>query len=192
MKYLGGEIRFEIDHFGIDQIEDAATGANAATSPGTWSADINTYHREWVWHKFSFNDFVEKGANAIFAKTLRATCNFIIGGNDVIRVIKQLKPDFVPAPGLGTTAPTGPHVVGTLNGRLVVHDPFLTSARAILGYRGDDYLMAGFIYAPYIPLFATPTLITSDLEAQKGFQSSSGFLVTNPGMFTYMAVSGLS
>jgi len=103
-----------------------------------------------------------------------------------------LKPDFVPAAGLGTTAPTGPHVVGNLNGRLVIHDPFLTSTRMILGYRGDDYLMAGFIYAPYIPLFATPTLITSDLEAQKGFQSSSGFLVTNPGMFTYAGVTGLS
>lgn len=39
------------------------------------------------------------------------------------------------------------------------------------------------IYCPYIPLFTTPTLITSDLMAQKGFLSSAGFKVINPGLF---------
>ena len=40
-----------------------------------------------------------------------------------------------------------------------------------------------------IPLFTTPTIITSDLQAQKGFMSSAGFKVTNPGMFTYGTIS---
>jgi len=39
------------------------------------------------------------------------------------------------------------------------------------------------IYCPYIPLFTTPTLITSDLMAQKGFLSSAGFKVINAGLF---------
>ena len=36
-----------------------------------------------------------------------------------------------------------------------------------------------------IPLFATPTLVTSDLRAQKGFLSSAGFKIINAGMYTY-------
>lgn len=36
-----------------------------------------------------------------------------------------------------------------------------------------------------IPLFASPTLVTSDLYAQKGFLSSAGFKVLNPGLLTY-------
>jgi hypothetical protein len=54
-----------------------------------------------------------------------------------------------------------------------------------MGWKGESYLTAGFIYAPYIPLFATPTLITSDLFAQKGFLSAAGFKVINCGLFTH-------
>jgi very-short-patch-repair endonuclease len=42
-----------------------------------------------------------------------------------------------------------------------------------------------------IPLFATPTLVTSDLFAQKGFLSSAGFKVINAGMYTYGTITGL-
>lgn len=44
-----------------------------------------------------------------------------------------------------------------------------------------------------IPLFTTPTLITADLMAQKGFLSSSGFKVINGKLFTFgdVDVSGL-
>ena len=45
-------------------------------------------------------------------------------------------------------------------------------------------------YAPYIPLFATPTLVTADLYAQKGFLSSAGFKVINPALFTLGTISG--
>jgi len=46
------------------------------------------------------------------------------------------------------------------------------------------------MYCPYIPLFATPTLITSDLISQKGFLSSAGFKVINAGMFCEGYISG--
>jgi len=41
-----------------------------------------------------------------------------------------------------------------------------------------------------IPLFASPTLVTSDLYAQKGFLSSAGFKVTNPALLTYGTITG--
>ena len=47
------------------------------------------------------------------------------------------------------------------------------------------------IYCPYIPLFTTPTLITSDLIAQKGFLSSAGFKVINAGLFCEGEVKNL-
>jgi len=94
-----------------------------------------------------------------------------------------LKPDFVPVAGLGKTPPTGPHKIGELDGRVVIQNPFMTKDYYTMGFKGDNYLMAGFIYAPYIPLFATPTLITNDLVSQKGFLSSAGFKVINAGMF---------
>jgi hypothetical protein len=193
IKFLGGEIKFEVDQYGLDQIYTAATGSNAATGTGTWTA-VPGSGQEWLWKKYEFLDRIEYGSNNIYSKTLRAFCNFIVASNNVARIIRQMGDHFKPAPGLDKQVPTGPIELGTLDGRLVIQDPFLTADRYVLGFRGDNYLFAGAVYAPYIPLFSTPTLVTADLMAQKGFMSSAGFKVTNEGMFTYgdVDMSGLS
>ncbi|NIR25499.1 MAG: hypothetical protein GWN77_00635, partial [Gammaproteobacteria bacterium] len=121
--------------------------------------------------------------------------------NNVAALIKQMPGDkFKPAAGINKNAPTGPYKLGELDGRPVIHDPLLLDRRVggstvsganryILGWKGNNFLTSGFIYAPYIPLFATPTLITSDLFAQKGFLSAAAFKVTNAGMFTYGTIA---
>lgn len=111
-------------------------------------------------NRLEFIDRVEEGSNNIYSKTFRGFGNFIIAGNNVARVIRQLGDHFKPAPGLGKTVPTGPIELGTLGGRLVIQDPLLRAAtiggnsvlginRYIVGYRGDNYLFAGLVYAPY-------------------------------------------
>lgn len=190
IKYLGGEIKFEIDHYGIEQITSAAEGANAADDFGTWNAVLGTGN-EWIWSKYRLLDYIEKGSNNIFSKTLRGHATFILVGNNGARVIKQLEPHFKPDSSLGKVTPTGPMVIGTLDGRMVIQDPFLSTNRIYLGYKGDNILEAGLVYAPYIPMFATPTLITSDLLSQKGFMSAAGFHVVNAGLYCYGDISGL-
>jgi hypothetical protein len=129
-------------------------------------------------------------ANNIFEKTKRGVATFIHCGNDVARVIRQLN-GFKPR-GTATQNPTGPMVIGDINGRVVVQNPFKRRAYYTMGYKGPSYLYAGFIYAPYIPLFTTPTLITSDLMAQKGFLSSAGFKVVNAGLFCEGTITSLA
>lgn len=191
IKYLGGEVKFTIDHLGIDLMNDAAASSGAATTAGAFSATVGT-GQEWIWKKYQFLDFVEKANVNIINKTLRAACNFLIVGNDTARLIRQLEPHFKPAAGLDSMTPTGPYELGTLDGRIVIHDPLMTAANITFGYKGDSYIMAGFVMAPYIPLFSTPTLITADLKAQKGFLASVGYKVTNAGFFCNGTISGLS
>jgi len=137
-------------------------------------------------------DYLEKGSNNIFAKTQRGFGNFLLCGNNVKRLIVQMDQNFKPASGYNKTVPTGPYIVGTLDGRLVIHDPYLPVNRYVMGYKADSYLMSGFIFSPYIPLFSTPTLHTSDLQAQKGFLASAGFKTINSGLFTYGDISGMA
>jgi len=184
VKYLGGEVKFTMDHMGIDLLNDAASLAGAATSPGTYTATPGA-NQEWIWKKYQFLDFVEKANVNILSKTFRGICNFMVVGNDAARVIRQLDPHFKPAAGLDSLTPTGPYELGSLDGRLVIHDPLLAADRILFGYKGDNYLMAGFLFAPYIPLLTTPTLVTADLKAQKGFLASAGYKVVNNGMCTY-------
>jgi hypothetical protein len=207
VKYLGGEVKFTMDHLGIDLMLQASqnilpgqSGAlgitnNAAgaiglpaTSPGTYSATPST-GETWVWKKYQFIDFVEKANVAIINQTLRAICNFMVVGSNSARLIRQLDPHFKPAAGLDSLVPTGPYELGTLDGRLVIHDPLLGVNQILFGFKGDNYLFAGLLFAPYIPLFATPTLVTADLKAQKGFLSSAGYKIVNPGMFAYGTIA---
>jgi len=187
-KYLGGEIKFTIDQYGLGLVDAAAVSDDAADAPTDWDGQVQS-GQEWLWKKHEIMDRFEEASNNIFEKTKRAVGTFIHCGNNVARVIKQL-PDFK-ALGAGKTVPTGPIKIGELNGRTIIQNPFKSTNKYTMGYRGDQYLMAGFVYAPYIPLFATPTLITSDLMAQKGFLSAAGFKVINAGMFNEGTITNL-
>jgi len=192
VKYLGGEVRVTMDHLGIDLMDIASTATGCATSPGTFDATIAT-GAEWIWKKYQFLDFVEKANVNILAKTLRMQCSWMIVGNNTARVIRQLAPNFKAAPGLDGVTPTGPYVLGTLDGRTVIHDPFIAVADIIFGWKGDSFIQGAFAFLPYIPLFTTPTLITAtDLRAQKGFLSSAAYKVINPGAFCKGYISGLA
>ena len=182
VKYLGGEVKFTMDHLGIDLMNTASQASGAATSPGTYTAAPST-GEAWVWKKYQFLDFMEKANISILSKTLRAVCNFMVVGNDGARLVRQLDPHFKPAAGLDSLVPTGPYELGTLDGRLIVHDPLLGATELMFGFKGDNYLFSGFLFAPYIPLFSTPTLVTADLKAQKGFLASAGYKVVNNGMY---------
>jgi len=37
------------------------------------------------------------------------------------------------------------------------------------GFRGADFLEAGMVYLPYVPLYTTPTIVADDLAGQRGF-----------------------
>ena len=204
--FLGGEIRFTIDQVGLQMIDDAAEGKynpNATDSAGAdydpatmitaWDARPSE-GEAWFHKKVEFLDRMEEGSNNIFDKTKRGQATFMVAGNNVARVIKQLGKDyFVPEAGLGKTIATGPIKIGTLNNQItVIQNPFKSTNRYTLGFRGPDYLHAGFIYCPYIPLFSTPTLTTNDLMSQKGFLSSAAFKVVNAGLFTYGDIANLA
>jgi len=195
VKYLGGSVKFAIDQKGLGMIVDAGTGDDAAPAVTSWNASIHS-GQAWLWHKYEFLDRLIEGSNNIYKKTKRGVANFMVCGNNVARVVRQLSQegDFKASAALGKQLPTGPMNIGnvaSVNNMIVVQNPDMDDDNYILGYKGDNYLMSSFIYAPYIPLFATPTLITSDLIAQKGFLSSAGFKVVNAGLFTSGSITGI-
>ena len=96
VKILGGELRFQADHFGIDKMYTASIDSVNGAGQATTFTVTPSSSQEFVWRKFQLNDAMEQTSNLIFNKTLRGFGSFIICGNNVARVIKQLKPDFTP------------------------------------------------------------------------------------------------
>jgi hypothetical protein len=210
VKFLGGEVKFTIDHHGIDLLDDASINGvyvnNVLQTPApaitAWSATM-TAGQEWVWKKLEWLNNVEEGNINIIAKTLRAQATWMVVGNNVARLVKQL-PDthFKPVANLNKAPMTGPQKIGVLDGRAVIHDPLLPTRdsggstitganRYFMGFKGDSILTGCMAYLPYIPLFTSPTLVTSDMYAQKGFLSAAGFKIINAGMLTHGEVQNM-
>jgi len=188
MKFATQEIRFAIDQVVLNYVRNASLMTGCATSPGTFSCTVGAT-QEWIWRVHEFKRYVSKGSANIFAKTLRAIGNVLVGGINVCALMESLA-DYKPAAGIGTKPPAGPYVHGTLGNRMVICNPFYAADEYVQLFRGDNYLFAGLIFAPYVPLYATDPVTLADLTTQRGFLSQAAVKIINPGMFSYGAISG--
>lgn len=116
---------------------------------------------------------ITEGSSKIWDATKRVYANWIVCGTqaaDLLRIIG--KPRFESA---NAKDAVGPHFAGTLDGKWKVYfDPFLPSDAFLLGYKGSTLLDAGLIYAPYLPFFATETVMLDDFIGRRGFATSYG------------------
>jgi len=67
----------------------------------------------------------------------------------------------------------GVEKIGNLGSRYVVYkDPYLPAPIVLLGHKGNTFLEAGYIYAPYIPLQLTQTIYDpQDFTPRKGIMT---------------------
>jgi hypothetical protein len=57
----------------------------------------------------------------------------------------------------------GVQKAGTINNRYTVYkNPYMTENTILLGFRGGQFLEAGAVFAPYIPLIMTPLVYDPD------------------------------
>jgi len=195
---LGAEIRFEIDQEIINDIFNIVPNFNLIPA---WSktkvfnqddtyttASGATDSVSYTEHKLSLVDAFVVGGNKIYASTGRATATWIVAGINVCNVVETL-PGFVPTPGLPNGLTKGIYKVGALLGRYdVFKDPFpfgttVSTNQYIMGYKGTSFLEAGYVYAPYIPMYSTPTIVLDDFVARKGLATQYGKKVVNPRFY---------
>ena len=85
----------------------------------------------------------------------------------------------------GNANAVGPHFAGTLDGKWKIYvDPFMGENEFLLGYKGANLIDAGMVYAPYLPFFATETVMLEDFGGRRGFASSYGKKMVNSGLYT--------
>lgn len=105
-------------------------------------------------------------SNQIHRKTLRAGANFIVTSPDVCTILESIV-QWRPVMDYGDVTQTkysmGIEKAGTLSGRFTVYKaPFFYRNVMLVGYKGEEWLSTGYVYAPYIPLIATPTIYEPD------------------------------
>jgi hypothetical protein len=177
MTALVSEIRHEIDAEIMDMLLDDAAINGAATI----SFDLTSpYTQVGKWEYYKELIFtLEKGSEAIFQATKRGIGNFIVTGEKLMSTLVGLD-DFESAIGPNTQPPSGPHRRGVFRGRWVVYsNPFYPANKFLLGWKGEGWMNAGAVYAPYMPAFTTPVTALDDLRYRVGTQTSYGKSMIN-------------
>jgi hypothetical protein len=163
------QLRHETDG---NLILGAYNGATMSITYNKWY-DISNPHLKKSDVAENFIASITEGSSKIWDATKRVYANWIVCGTqaaDILRIIG--KPRFEAS--LATDA-VGPHFAGTLDGKWKVYfDPFLPQDAFLLGYKGSTLLDAGLIYAPYLPFFATETVMLDDFIGRRGFATSYG------------------
>jgi hypothetical protein len=174
---MAEEIRFDIDQEIINDI------LAIAAQPDNASHDYSFYlipptGVSFFEHKMTIVDVLIRHANAIFQATRRATGNWVVMGTNVANVVQSL-PVFQPV----TVTGSGVVYMGDLNGQWRIYkSPYMDPDTFLMGHRGDSFMNTGYIYAPWVPLYMTPTITLDDFVSRKGLMTQYGKKVVN-GLF---------
>ena len=134
-------------------------------------------------------------ANIIHRTTLRGPANWIVTSSDIASKYEQLN-DFRCSDALSTEgADVGITNAGTINGKLKMYkDPLFPACKVLSGFKGGSQYDSGYVYAPYIPLLSTPTVMDpNSYTPTKGILTRYGKKLLEDGGLFYgvLTVSNL-
>jgi hypothetical protein len=123
----------------------------------TWAAGTNTLaYQKNTWYQ-TLGVKLNKVSNKIHQLTLRGGANFIVASPDVCTILESIPGFVVNADKDAMQFAAGVTAVGSMSNRYTVYkNPYMTSNEILMGYRGNNFLETGAVYAPYVPLIMTP------------------------------------
>jgi len=180
----GTEVWSAVNNRGI--VDDGANGT---------ISDLGFYNSQGQWFQ-TLGTKVQKISNIIHQKTLRGGANFLVCSPTIGTILESI-PGFA-ADSDGDAAKAsyafGVQKVGQLNGRYKVYkNPYMTTNRILLGFRGSQFLETGAVFAPYIPLIMTPLVYDPNtFTPRKGLLTRYAKKMVRPEFYGIIEVNGLN
>lgn len=139
---------------------------------------------------------INNASNRIKRKNLRTGANFMVTSTDVATILESLvqwRPQMDHSDPAVMKFSMGVEKVGSLNGRYTVYTAANFPRNVILlGYKGDEWLTTGYVYAPYIPLIVTPTIYEpNNFTPTKAVMTRYAKKSIRPDYFALVIVKGL-
>lgn len=137
-----------------------------------------------------------QASNNIWSRTQKGYGNWLVIDEGAANVIESLPEGmFVAAPRPANVQ--GLHFIGTLKGRYRVYKDIhldkepnaSVSGNILMGFKGNQFYEAGFVWSPYRLLYTTDTLTTADFMSQRGLASRYATKMVNPDMYVRVNLS---
>lgn len=196
-EYVSMEIDLEI----LDML------ISAADTTEYWSARVG---QEWNGTNFAVSQFtgqayiqgtwfatlgtkLQKVSNKIHAKTLRGGANFLVCSPDVSTILESIPGYAADGDGTKMKYAMGVQKVGAMTSRYQVYkNPYMQENTVLMGFRGNQFLETGAVYAPYIPLMLTPLVYDpNNFIPRRGVMTRYAKVVTRPEFYGKVYVGDL-
>jgi len=202
-EYISLEIDLEILDMLIDNVPTSQVAnwsakvgeeINAAGTAYT-SNTSGVYYTQMSWFQ-TLGIKLQKISNLIHQKTLRGGANFMVVSPTVATVLESI-PGFAADSDGDVSKATyafGVQKIGALNSRYKVYkNPYMNEATILMGFRGNQFLESGAVYAPYIPLIMTPLVYDPNtFTPRKGIMTRYAKKMVRPEFYGKVHVSGLN
>ena len=175
-------------------VNNVAIDANGPAA-GVPAAGLGFFNSQGQWFQ-TLGTKVQKLSNIIHQRTLRGGANFMVCSPTVATIIESI-PGFA-SNSDGDAAKNsyafGVQKAGSMNGRYQVYkNPYMTDNTILLGYRGGQFLEAGAVFSPYIPLIMTPLVYDpTTFTPRKGLLTRYAKKMLRPEFYGRIYVSGLN
>jgi len=200
-EYISLEIDLEIMDMLIDSAAAgteywSAQNNKAINAGGTaFDVDLGFYNTQGQWFQ-TLGTKMQKLSNTIHQKTLRGGANFLVCSPTVATILESIPGYASNSDGDVSKASYafGVQKAGAINNRYTVYkNPYMTENTILMGFRGGQFLEAGAVFAPYIPLIMTPMVYDPDtFTPRKGLLTRYAKKVVRPEFYGKIIVSGLN
>jgi hypothetical protein len=171
---------------GMEYDASSASGFTQSNSSAGYAYTKN----EWFQ---TLGNKIQRVSNKIHQKTMRGGANFLVCSPDVATVIESMPGWNASTDGTNQQFAMGVQAVGSLNNRFTVYkNPYMLEDTILVGFRGNNFLETGAVYAPYIPLIMTPLVYDPvNFTPRKGVMTRYAKKMVRSEFYGKIKVSGL-
>ena len=178
---------------GVDLVKGANDAAGLPTFTVNTTATNRTAYVKSTWFQ-TLGNKIQKVSNKIHQLTLRGGANFLVVGPDVATVLESIPGYVVNTDGDSAKFAMGVSRVGSFASRFQVYkNPYMQENTILMGFRGNNFLETGAVYAPYIPLVQTPLVYDPiNFTPRRGVMTRYAKKVVRPEFYGKIYVGDLN
>lgn len=155
---------------------DSSVNAASAYNQGEWFQTLITK--------------IQRVSNKIHQRTMRGGANFVVCSPEVATILESIPGYAADTDGDKMQYAMGVQKMGAINNRFTVYkNPYMLENVILIGFRGQQFLECGAVYAPYVPLVMTPLVYDpTNFTPRKGVLTRYAKKIVRPEFYGKVVV----
>jgi hypothetical protein len=172
--------------------EIVPNGSGGYVAVDQTTAGTGGYYTKATWYQ-TLGNKVQKVSNRIHQLTLRGGANFMVVSPSVATILESIPGYVVSTDGDQAKFAMGVSRVGSFASRFQVYkNPYMIDNVILMGFRGNNFLETGAVYAPYIPLVQTPLVYDPvNFTPRRGVMTRYAKKIVRPEFYGKLLIADL-